>query len=240
MIVGQPFIVGVMSTLIAEDLLLLLLDDQTGKLVQTSYVDTALGGAVLVELALTGAVEVGAKKGVWSKAKVHPTGAATPEDAVLAHGLATVDEKDRTAQDLVGRLGKSVKETLLERLRDGGILELEENKVLGLFPRKRWPAADSTHEDEVRRSVSDVLIRGVTPDQRTAALIGLLYAIDRAHKTVDRERRSAGEVKKRAKVIAEGDWATGAVKDAVAATQAAVMTAVMVATTSAAGGAAGS
>ena len=44
-------------TLIAEDLLLLLLDDESGK-PQTSALTVALGGAVLVELALAEAVAV--------------------------------------------------------------------------------------------------------------------------------------------------------------------------------------
>jgi hypothetical protein len=47
-----------MTTLIAEDLLLLLLDDDSGKLTGTTYFDTGVGGAVLVELTLAGCVEV--------------------------------------------------------------------------------------------------------------------------------------------------------------------------------------
>ena len=41
-----------MTTLIAEDLVLLLLDDESGKLTNASYLDTGIGGALLVELAL--------------------------------------------------------------------------------------------------------------------------------------------------------------------------------------------
>ena len=53
-------------TLIAEDLLLLLLDDDTGKASAgvSSYLDYALAGALLAELALTGAVFVGGAGGV--------------------------------------------------------------------------------------------------------------------------------------------------------------------------------
>ena len=51
-------------TLIAEDLLLLLLDDESGK-PQTSELAVALGGAVLVELALAEAVTVEEKTTVW-------------------------------------------------------------------------------------------------------------------------------------------------------------------------------
>ena len=45
--------------LIAEDLLLLLTDDDSGKLTGTvSEVDVALGGAMLIELTLMGRVDV--------------------------------------------------------------------------------------------------------------------------------------------------------------------------------------
>ena len=47
-----------MTTLIAEDLVLLLLDDESGKLTNTSHLDTGIGGALLVELALAETVTV--------------------------------------------------------------------------------------------------------------------------------------------------------------------------------------
>ena len=77
-----------------------------------------------------------------------------------------------------------------------------------------WPTVDSAHEEEVRRRLSDVLVRGLTPDQRTAALVALLHAVGRAHKVVAAEGLPAGAVKARAKEIAEGAWAAQAVKDA--------------------------
>jgi len=222
-----------MTTVIAEDLLLLLLEDDSGKLTNTTYVDMGIGGALLVELALAGSVEVVKGSGMWARSKVIPTGPA-PSDPVLVEALGTVSEQERTAQDLVARLGKKRRDPLLERLESKGILERREDKALGLFPRTRWPAVESSHEADVRRQLGDALVRGVQPGERIAALIALLSALGLAHKVVDREGRSAGEVKKRAKAIAEGDWAAKAVRDAVAAAQAAITAGVMVATTAAA------
>lgn len=220
-------------TLLAEDLLLLVLDDRTGKVV-SSNLDTALGGAVLIELALADTIEVSKGEGLWARSKVRPIASSPrPSDPVLGNGLDLVAAKERSAQDLVVRLGKGVRRTLLERLQTRGVLRLEEDKVLGLFPRKRWPTVDSSHEDAVRRQISAALLEGATPDDRTAALIALLLAIDRAHRTVDLDGVSARTVKKRAKEIAEGDWAAKAVRDAVAAAQAAMMAAVMASTTAA-------
>ena len=159
--------------LIAEDLLLLLLDDASGR-PQTSQLELALGGGVLVELALDGAVEVAEKTTVWRSAKVRPVPGAAPEDPVLRAALAAVAEKERSAQDLVQRLGKGLADTLAGRLVERGILEQRDERALGLFSRTRWPARDSSHEERVRRALTAVLVAGSHPDPRTAALVALL------------------------------------------------------------------
>ncbi|MET0999633.1 MAG: GPP34 family phosphoprotein [Marmoricola sp.] len=219
-----------MTTLIAEDLLLLLLEDDSGKLTNATYVDVGLGGALLVELALGGAVEVVKGAGLWARAKVVPAG-AVPSDPVLVEAMRVVSEKQRTAQDLVARLGKKRRDALLERLEGKGILERREDRAMGLFPRTRWPAVDSSHEADVRRQLGDALVRGVQPAERIAALIALLSALDLAHKVVDREGVPARDVKKRAKTVADGDWAAKAVRDSIVAAQAAVAAAAVAATT---------
>jgi len=219
--------------LIAEDLLLLLLDDESGKMTNSTYLETGVGGALLVELALGGHVEVLKGSGLWARAKVHPTDAQRPTDPILVEALGLVAEKERTAEDLVGRLGRKRREALLARLEADGILRREEDSVLGLFPRRRWPTVDSSHERDVRRKLGDALVRGATPDERTAALVALLSSLDIVHKVVDREGLPARDLKKRAKQISEGDWAAKAVRDAVQATQAAIAAGAIVATTAA-------
>jgi hypothetical protein len=211
-------------TLIAEDLLLLLLDDESGK-PQTQQLQVALGGAVLVELALEGMVEVAGATSMWRSAKVRPVAGAAPDDPVLASALRTAGEKDRSAQGLVERLGKGLSGTLCGRLAERGILERREDKVLGLIPRTRWPARDSSHEEAVRRALTTVLVDGHEPEPRIGALVALLHAVDRAHKSVPHDGLGDREVKKRAKQVADGQWAAKAVKDAVAAVTAATVAA---------------
>lgn len=212
-----------MSMLLAEDLLLLLLDDETGKL-DTTYLDSALGGSMLLELAGAELLEVH-KQGKWSQAKVYVlTDGKPPTDSILAESLELVREKERTAQDLVDRLAKGLKGKLLARLGERGIVHHEEGRILGIFPTNRWPAVDSSHEVEVRRQLEAALLQGVTPDERTAALVSLLHATDRAHTVLaDNQGVSNRQIKARAKEIAEGEWASKAVKDAIAAANAAMM-----------------
>ncbi len=106
-----------MDLLLAEDLMLLLLDDETGAVRQT-HVRPLLGGAVLADLALAGAVEVEEKRGVWHTAKVHPVDGARPSDALLAAAYDEVAAKPRSAQDLVNRIGKPLKDDVTE-VREG-------------------------------------------------------------------------------------------------------------------------
>jgi hypothetical protein len=93
---------------------------------------------------------------------------------------------------------------------------------------------DRQREEEVRRQLTAALVQGAQPDERTGALVGVLSAIDKAHKVVDHEGLPSKEARRRARQIAEGAWAAKAVRDAINASIAA-MTA---ATTAAAGAAA--
>ena len=116
------------------------------------------------------------------------------------------------------RLGKGLHDRLAAGLAGRRILERREGKLLGLLPRTTWPAADTSRDHQLRRSITVCLVDGGRPDQRTAALIALLAAIDQAHKAVTpNHAASKRQLKKRANQIAEGQWAAKAVKDAVAA-----------------------
>ena len=210
-----------MDTLLAEDLLLLLLDD-SGRLTRTTDLDTGIGGALLMDLALNGCVEVRKRSATWARAKVAATDVPPPADPLLVESLALVRAKHRIAQDLVPRLGKKRRDVLLDRLRQRGVVTKQEDRVLGLIPRRRWLTLEPAHEDALRRELSDVLVRGGRPEPRTASLVAVLSALDLAHKVIDREGLSRRAVRKRAKQVGEGDWVAKAVRDAVAAAQGAV------------------
>ncbi|WP_433161101.1 GOLPH3/VPS74 family protein [Kribbella sp. CA-247076] len=223
--------------LIAEDLLLLLYDDESGKPIAGSPgLDYALAGAVLIELTLLGKLDVAGegeqvKRGRLKVLDPSPTG-----DPVLDERLAYVaDKPGKRPKDQLGRLSKKLRDQLLARLAERGVLEADENKVLGIFPVTRWPAKDARHEAEVRAALESVLKVGTTPNERTGALIALLSALNVVPKVVtDAVDKKA--LKQRAKEIAESDWAADAVKKAVAEMQAAVTTAIVVSSTAATAG----
>lgn len=218
--------------LIAEELLLLILDDQTGKLsVDGTNVDLGLAGGVLVELVVLGKVDIAAENESVKKGRLVVRDALPTGDSVLDAGLAHVAERvGKRPQSVLGPIKKQLRNTLLERLVAAGEVRSEHGKILGIFPTLRFPAAATGHESASRARLGDVLIRGLEPDPRTGALIGLLHSIDAVTKTVPTDDRKA--LKRRAKAIAEGQWAPEAVRKAIQAIQSAT-TAAVIATMSA-------
>lgn len=223
-----------METLVAEDLLLLLLDDESGTFTTANHRE-ALAGAALAELAADNAVELDSRGGLWKRTTVSLDEAGVVDDPVLRLVADRIAEKPRSPEDIVGRVGRDVEDALCARLVERGVLRRDEHKVLGLFPRTTWPAADSSRERRLRDDLRAVLLDGRDPEPRTGVLIALLVAIDQVHKVVDRDGRSAREIKKRAKEVAEGGWASDAVKkalDAAAGAAAATTAAIAAATVS--------
>lgn len=217
--------------LIAEDLLLLLTRDDTGKLVASSTeVDVALGGAMLVELTLTERVDLAAEGEDVRAGRLVVRDAGPTSDALLDDALRiVVDKQGKKPQAVVTPLGKGLRKRLYERLADRGILRSESGKVLGVFPTQQWPAQDAAHEDAVRVRLVHTLRVGAPDDDRVAALVSLLNALRAVPKVVDPDEIGVAkkELNARAKQIAEGNWGSAAVRRAIDDMMAAIMTAVM-------------
>ena len=219
--------------LLAEDLLLLLTDDETGRLlVSGQYVDVALAGAQLVQLSLDRRVDLDERKRLVVL-DPSPTG-----DPLLDGALAVVAQRaGKKPSAVLGALGKGLRGQLYARLAAAGVLRSEPGKVLGLFPRTSWPTASAEHETAVRRGLEGLLVHGLTPDPRSAALVALLHALRSTHKVVDPKEHDLKrrELDRRAKEIAEGSWGSTAVREAIDAMLAAVLAAVTVSTSAGSG-----
>lgn len=218
--------------LIAHDLLLLLLDDDTGKTVSwLSQPDKALAGAVVIELAARGLVDVS------DDGKLVVRAGAAPEEPVLRRGLDLVRDKEGKKPDAVlGPLAKDLRDELADDLVAAGILRREERKVLGLFRTERLPANDDSYEATLRVRLGEVLA-GAAPDHRTGPVIALLHAMDALPQVLDLADKKAA--KARAKEIAEGEWADDVVRASVKAVQSAVFYAVLAGPGGAAAGSGG-
>ena len=206
-----------------EDLMLLFIDQRTGK-VRSGFApaENALAGAVLMDLVNSGRVafEPNGKK----LRIVDPT---PVNDPVLYESLSRFDKPMR-AQRAVERVRKKLQDNVIARLAERGVVRVESRKVLGIFPAKSYVITDERAHGEVRKAVDEVVAGYRGPDERTGALITLLYAVNAVHRVFDGDKR---EIKKRAKEIAAGHWAGDAVRRAVDAVQAGVAAAASAAVT---------
>ncbi len=216
--------------LLAEEFLLLALDDEKGH-DKTMAADTPLAGALLLDLAVGGWVQD--DDGKLVAATEPPAGA--PPAAVLEDALTIIQtsDKPRSARHWVGKLPgklKPIKGRVAARLVERGVLSEDRHKVLGLFGVDRWPEADPEPERALRERLRAELTGAAEVSERTALLTPLLRATDLVGKVVAKDERK--DAKRRAKEIADDPARIGsAVQATVDATQAAVMTAVIASTT---------
>lgn len=223
-----------MELLIAEDVLLLLLDDEKGTISGETVLYYVLGGAMLSELALAGRARFEPVQGLFKGGTVHAIAGEPSGDPVLDAAWDRLAEKEaRGPQEALIVLSKDLRELLTDRLVERGLVERRKKKFLGLIPSTTWPAADARHEAELRNAISHAL-RGGVPDPRTAAVISLLAASMQLD-VVKVDDLSSKQIRERAKEISEGNWGAGAVQQTIetmiagiaAATTAAVSTVVV-------------
>jgi len=205
--------------LLAEDLLLLVTDDASGRLsAPADRVAAGLGGANLVELTLRNKVDLTGEHDPGRPGRIIVRDPSPPGDAILDTALETVTVyQGKRPSAVIGPLSKNLRRTLYERLAGNGVVRAEKSRILGVFPVRRWPAQDGSREAEVRRLMTQALVQQVAPDARAAALIALVHAVGCVDKIVDPRQHgmSKRELRARAKKIAEGNWASAAVRKAI-------------------------
>jgi hypothetical protein len=197
---------------IAEEILLLAYREDTGKSkIGSIELESALGGAVLAELALKGRLD-------FEGTTVHVTDPAPVGDDELDAVLARIagERKERKPEWWVGKLRSSkLRGRLLTRLAARGVLSEQQTKVFGLFPTRRYPELDPGPEQELRQRIESVLA-GAEPDEHLAIVVAILHAAK-----LDRKAFPHAS-KKRIKEIAEGDRTGVAVRKTIASIHASI------------------
>ncbi|MDP9796161.1 hypothetical protein J2S43_004673 [Catenuloplanes nepalensis] len=207
--------------LIVEDLLLLLLDDETGTPAKAGTLPYTLGGAVLVELAMLGRIDADGEGSRLSGPLVTATGDGPLPDPLLQAAWDEIARKPRPVQTLLLAIGGDLWTTVVDRLIAAGQIRREKKRVLGLFRMTQLPSADVAHEAELRRGIRAVLVDGETPDPRTAAIVALLSgsgALPELRPLI----AWSGDVYRRAKALESGNWGAAAVGTAVTRTTTAI------------------
>lgn len=210
-----------------EQLMLLMLRDETGTMESHTHMHRlALGGSLLSELLLAGAITIGDDK----KKLVNIVASARVREPLLAECLELVatSKKPYGAAIWVSRFGglKKLRHRIAESLCRKDILEDSEDKVLFFFTRAIYPTINAEPERKIVESMrSAVLGSSEEIDADVALLIALAHATGLMR--IHFEKSELKERKERIEQIAKGDLAGAATADAVRAAQQAAQAAVM-------------
>jgi Golgi phosphoprotein 3 (GPP34) len=163
----------VSSIALAEELLLLGYDDQSGKAtVSRIGLDLGMAAAVMVELALAGRIRLGAERTVTV---VDPTPTGHPvADSALARIAA---DTPHTVASWVQRLRYGLRDAVLNDLCSRGVIRDMDETALGFITLHRYPVVDRGPEADLRSRLTDALTGERPPDERTAALAALIVAV---------------------------------------------------------------
>ncbi|MFI6416672.1 GPP34 family phosphoprotein [Streptomyces sp. NPDC050842] len=217
-----------MAITLAEEIMLLSLDDESGSAKQRQAAGWAVSGGILLELVLAGRVSVTGK--YLELTDTTPTG-----DQLLDSRTALIEtwlrgrRKRRVTEWLTKDQAKAVG-AALESLCKRGVVVEEKRKALGVFPIRRYPEADGAVEAELRERLRAVVLGGAEPDTRTAGLIALIHSA-KLHRLAFPDSPGK-QVVARMEEVAAGQWAAERVRAAIRDMQAAmvVITAVTAAT----------
>jgi hypothetical protein len=211
---------------LAEEFLLLAYADDGTPLTDGMRLDNGLGGALLLDLAMDSRIDVVDKRVVVLDPE--PTGDPLVDQALERLGGA---EKSRKPGYWVSQFAKDTRPRVLEKLVGDGVLTTEKDRVLGVFPRTRYPAAQGTEppvEADARLRMRAAVLGDGAVEPRTAALCALVAATELDRKVfadLDRKR-----VKARLAEISQGEWAALAVRATIEEIQAAILVAIVAAT----------
>ena len=160
----------------AEEIMLLLLDDEGGEFLHVSdwSLRCALAGAVLMDLALENRIDTDLKQLVLVDATPVGDDLLDPTLARIADATETHDAAHWVHQ--TARHADQIRERALERLIEHGILQRQEESFLWVFKSRRYPAVDGKADREVKLRIMSVLFSDEIPDPRDIVIVCLVEA----------------------------------------------------------------
>ena len=161
----------------AEEILLLMLDDDDGTFLptRTSAVEYVLAGAVLMDLAFSNRIDTDERQLLV----IDDTPTGNPMlDRILERITGASGTRDTRAwiEKITGEDTDEIRRQALESLVTRGVLEVRDAKFLWVFRSRRYPVIDGRVEREAKLRVTGVLLSDDIPDPRDVAMIGLVDA----------------------------------------------------------------
>jgi hypothetical protein len=171
----------------AEEIMLLLLDDESGEFAHIPEwsLRYALAGAVLMDLALENRIDTDPKR----LTLLDPTPIG---DDLLDPTLESIAQSSEVHDighwiEQTAENAYSVRDKAMKRLITHGILESRDDRFLWVFRARRYPVIDGKAEREVKLRIMEVLFSDDIPDPRDVMLICLAEACGILARLVTRE-----------------------------------------------------
>jgi len=200
---------------LAEDLLLLLFQPDSGTIVGENTLFYVLAGAVLADVALEERVTTTT---TWSGTmNVQAVEGREPADEILRSAWNYVSGKPRGVQDVLAAIGPTLREPLLERLIARGDIREVSRKVLGLFHTTALVDGGNGRRAGLLSGIRAALVDRTEPTPRVAALAALVWASG-ALPQFHRDIPWNSAVITRAQELERGVWGAGAATEAVSRT----------------------
>jgi hypothetical protein len=137
---------------LAEELLLLAYDDETGKATMPRIsLDLGMAAAVLVELALAGRIAYA--EGSLAVLDPAPTGEPVADEVLVRIAADT----PHTPSSWVQRLRHGLRDRILGDLCGRGVVRDVDETELGFIHVHRYPVADASVEADIRRRLAEAL-----------------------------------------------------------------------------------
>lgn len=208
---------------VAARLYLLCLDDQRGAPARRCIATIAagIGGALLLDAVLEDALTI-----VDDRVRV---GSRAPSSPTIAEVVDRVrsSRKERKPKWVVERAGRDgAVRRVADELAGAGVLQREESRVLGIFPRVRHRPADPATAAALRARTAALLCGELAPDragERELLAASLTAPVDAVRLLLPKAAEKAA--KERAAALADGGDVARLVGDVVQEAQAAVVAA---------------
>jgi hypothetical protein len=206
-----------------EEYLLLALDDDKGKFViDSTRLHYGFAGAVLLELALRGKIQVEGEKLILRDDTYEPEMSVNKMiDVIREQDSPTLKKSIQS----LARKSSEIKNDTLQRLINKGILKKEEHKVLWIIPYEKYPTSDLTPENKVRKRLDDVLSSESTIDPHDLMLLSLIDATDLT-KEAFRDKDDYKAIKKKIKEVTKDMKVSQVINKSIREIQAAIMIAI--------------
>jgi Golgi phosphoprotein 3 (GPP34) len=192
---------------IAEDLLLLLLDNASAQpALDRARRERVLSAAVLLDLAHACRIRPAVDSEPVEAGRLVVLRGPDPADPVLTPALNLLLRRPITPAMAIAKLRRATSEAALWQLERSGHIQQVRLQANGFRRPRAWPLIDRTRVNQIRAAMMSTLFDHHKPDPATASIITLLYTIDGLRAVLSLNDRGWEWVLRRAGDIASGSW----------------------------------